>query len=554
MGNIAAAAPERGDGLADRYRLGEQIGAGGVGRVYRARDDVLERDVAVKVLDGGAAGDAEFGRACAAEARAAAALTHPNVARVFDSAIRDGRGFIVMELVPGRTLRQILAERGTLPPAEAIAIALPLADALDEAHRQGVVHCDVKPGNVVVTPDGVPKLVDFGIAQAASAWGPTDLDEIRGSAPYMAPEQVRSERVDGKADVYALGAVLYEMLTGRPPCQAATVAALLSQALFVDPPPPRSLNPAVWPALERVVLTALARDRRRRYAADAFRDALRAAAAAQAAAPRARGVAIRSGPAPAQAKAVAARPRVRGGAAHIRRPVVALLLLGLGGLLAGVPAGRDRRTEAVSQPTQPTLQAAVPPTVEPAAQPSVEPTARPPTAAPTAAPPARPTAQGQARPPPPPRPAAPPEPAARPQPPARPQLAAAPQPAAPPRAAPATEPPAEPVRERTDPPTAPPAAEPAPPPPARPPPQPTPKPPAQPAVAPTPKPPVRLVVEPGPRPPARPGPLPAARITLEPPSPPRPKPAVRPERDDARQEKAERQEEKEARKQEKRRD
>jgi len=263
--------------VANRYRLAERIGQGGMARVYRAHDEVLDRAVAVKIV-ARQPDDAAFEQACIAEARAAAALTHPNIARVFDSGVHEGSGYIVMELVAGRTLRAILDERRVLPPPEAVELAAQIADALDCAHRHGVIHCDVKPQNIIVTPDGCPKLVDFGIARAMSATT-GQAGEIWGSAPYLAPEQVEGPRPDGRTDVYALGVVLYELLTGRLPYEGDTIASIVAQRLAKDPPPLRQHDPGVAPELERIVLRALARERTGRYAsAAALRDAFRGVA------------------------------------------------------------------------------------------------------------------------------------------------------------------------------------------------------------------------------------------------------------------------------------
>ncbi|HYU19521.1 MAG TPA: serine/threonine-protein kinase, partial [Chloroflexota bacterium] len=293
MSNSASAALDTGDRLAGRYELGERIGGGGMGRVFRAHDVLLDRQVAVKILDEGATADEALGRAAAEEARAAASLNHPGIAKVFDSGIHDGRRFVVMELVPGRTLREILVERGPLPAAEALDLAAQVADALDEAHRHNIVHCDIKPQNVIVTPAGAAKLVDFGIARAASVTSNPADHEIRGSAAYVSPEQVSQGRVDGRSDVYSLGAVLYEMLTGRPPFQGQNVAAIISQRLVVDPPSPRSLVPSISPQLEGVLLAALARDPARRCpSAGTFRDALREAARVELAAAQAQTVRV----------------------------------------------------------------------------------------------------------------------------------------------------------------------------------------------------------------------------------------------------------------------
>jgi eukaryotic-like serine/threonine-protein kinase len=261
------------DPLAGRYRLLEEIGQGGMGRVFRARDTILDRDVAVKLVDHGPG----VGDAYVREARAAARLAHPGIVRVLDTGDDEGHGFVVMDLVSGRTLADVLSEQGRLPPAAAIEIGAQLADALEHAHSRGVVHCDVKPQNVVIGAEGRPRLIDFGIARAESLTGQAHTRTIRGSAPYLAPEQLTGGAVGARADVYGLGAVLYEMVTGRPPFEGATIAAILSQRLVGEPPRPRSLDPRIPGSLERVILKALARDAERRYpTAGALRDALRA--------------------------------------------------------------------------------------------------------------------------------------------------------------------------------------------------------------------------------------------------------------------------------------
>jgi serine/threonine protein kinase len=261
------------DPLAGRYRLLEEIGQGGMGRVFRARDTILDRDVAVKVVDHGPG----VGDAYVREARAAARLAHPGIVRVLDTGDDEGHGFVVMDLVAGRTLADVLFERGALSPTTAVEIGAQVADALEHAHSRGVVHCDVKPQNVVMGSHGRPRLIDFGIARAESLTGQANTRTIRGSAPYLAPEQLTGGAVDARADVYSLGTVLYEMVTGRPPFEGATIAAILSQRLIGDPPRPRSLDPRIPASLERVILKALARDPDRRYpTAGALRDALRA--------------------------------------------------------------------------------------------------------------------------------------------------------------------------------------------------------------------------------------------------------------------------------------
>src|SRR5688572_25155329 len=166
------------DPLAGRYRLLEEIGQGGMGRVFRARDTILDRDVAVKLVDHGPG----VGDAYVREARAAARLAHPGIVRVLDTGDDEGHGFVVMDLVSGRTLADVLSEQGRLPPAAAIEIGAQLADALEHAHSRGVVHCDVKPQNVVIGAEGRPRLIDFGIARAESLTGQAHTRTIRGSA------------------------------------------------------------------------------------------------------------------------------------------------------------------------------------------------------------------------------------------------------------------------------------------------------------------------------------------------------------------------------------
>src|SRR5438128_2637708 len=197
--------------LAGRYRLLERIDEGGAGEVWRARDSKLDRDVAVKVLGPGA--DDAFRARFADEARRAAAVVHPNVVTVFDEG-RDGAdAFMVMELVPGKTARELVAERGPLPPHEVSRIVSQVAGALDAAHAAGVVHCDVKPANVIVDPRGIAKLTDFGIARAARD---KDEQELLGTARYIAPERVEGGEVTAQTDVYGLGLLAYELLAGQP--------------------------------------------------------------------------------------------------------------------------------------------------------------------------------------------------------------------------------------------------------------------------------------------------------------------------------------------------
>ena len=247
--------------LAKRYRLIERIDEGGAGEVWRARDEKLDRDVAIKLL--GPDADDAFRARFADEARRAAAVVHPNVVTVFDEG-RDGAdAFMVMELVPGKTLREIVAERGPLPPHEVARLIRQVAGALDAAHAAGVVHCDVKPANVIVDPEGVAKLTDFGIARAARD---RDEQELLGTARYIAPERVEGGPVTARTDVYGLGLVAYELLTGRPAFDGATSEELVRERLVGPPPSLRRARVGIDDRLDAIVGRALATVPDRRYA------------------------------------------------------------------------------------------------------------------------------------------------------------------------------------------------------------------------------------------------------------------------------------------------
>jgi len=255
--------------LAGRYRLLERIDEGGAGEVWRARDSKLDRDVAVKVLGPGA--DDAFRARFADEARRAAAVVHPNVVTVFDEG-RDGAdAFMVMELVPGKTLRDLVAERGPLPPHEVSRIVSQVAAALDAAHAAGVVHCDVKPANVIVDPRGIAKLTDFGIARAARD---KDEQELLGTARYIAPERVEGGEVTAQTDVYGLGLLAYELLAGQPVFEGRSSEELVRKRLLGPPPSLRNRRIGVDGRVDAVLARALAVDPQRRYAsAGAFADA-----------------------------------------------------------------------------------------------------------------------------------------------------------------------------------------------------------------------------------------------------------------------------------------
>lgn len=268
---------EPGRVLGGRYRLVREIARGGMGTVWEADDPLLARHIAVKTLDPVIGRDETVRARFRREAVTAAAVTHQNIVGTYDTGEDDGVAYIVMELVHGITLRQLIDRDGALPVPEAADIAYQVADALAVAHARGLVHRDVKPGNVLVQPDGRVKVTDFGIAKAADSSGEelTRTGMVVGTARYLAPEQVDGRVVDERVDIYSLGLVLYEMLCGRAPFEADTDIAT-AVARLTAPPSPISLEcPSVSPGLELVIDRALARDPAERWpSALAFRDAL----------------------------------------------------------------------------------------------------------------------------------------------------------------------------------------------------------------------------------------------------------------------------------------
>ena len=248
--------PERGLTLGNRYVLTERIAAGGMGDVWRASDSVLGRDVAVKVMRANAAEDATFAARFRDEARHSAGMSHQNIATVYDYGEDDGTAYLVMELVEGEPLSALIA-RGPMAPPEVRRIVGQAALALAAAHSAGVVHRDVKPANILVTPDGRVKLTDFGIARAVDSASHTRTGEVLGTPQYLSPEQALGRQATGASDLYALGIITQEMLTGRKPFdQGSAVATALAQVN--DPPPP--LPDDVPGDLRRVVNQSLAKD------------------------------------------------------------------------------------------------------------------------------------------------------------------------------------------------------------------------------------------------------------------------------------------------------
>jgi serine/threonine protein kinase len=264
--------------LAERYELGDRLGVGGMSTVLAAFDRRLERPVAVKLLAEHLADDSQFVARFRREALSAARLVHPNVVQVFDFGLDEssGRHYIVMELIRGQSGAEILRDEGILGVQEALSMVLQACRGLDYAHRNGVVHRDVKPGNLLRAEDGVVKLADFGIAKAVSDESAiTQVGSVIGTAAYLAPEQAAGETVGPPADLYALGVVTYQFLSGRLPYEAQSLTELALKQMREIPPPLDELNPEVTPQLAVAVDRALALDPRERYPdAESFRDAL----------------------------------------------------------------------------------------------------------------------------------------------------------------------------------------------------------------------------------------------------------------------------------------
>jgi beta-lactam-binding protein with PASTA domain/predicted Ser/Thr protein kinase len=261
---------ERGQPFDGRYRVLGRLGVGGMATVYLAEDSSLGRKVALKVMAERYAEDGEFVERFRREAQAAARLNHPNIIAVYDRGEADGRPYIAMEYLQGRTLKQVIQKDGPLPAERAVAIAMQVLAGLRYAHEHGVVHRDVKPHNVLVGDDGRIKVTDFGIAHAGDPQM-TEVGSIVGTAQYLSPEQARGRTVGPQTDIYSLGVVLYEMLSGRVPFEGDSSVAIAMQHVSDSPPPLRSLAPLVPESLAMVVAHAMLKEPTQRYAsADEF--------------------------------------------------------------------------------------------------------------------------------------------------------------------------------------------------------------------------------------------------------------------------------------------
>ena len=251
--------------IGNRYEMLEKIGEGGMATVYKARCNILKRYVAVKVLREEFTTDEEFIRRFNTEAQAAASLTHPNIVSIFDVGHEDNVYYIVMELVQGKTLKEIINEDGVLPWKWSVNIAIQVASALETAHKNNIVHRDIKPHNIIITEDGIAKVTDFGIAKAVSNSTITAFGTTIGSVHYFSPEHARGGYTDAKSDIYSLGVVMYEMLTGRVPFDADTPVSIALKHMQEEPVEPIELNPNLPIAVNKIIMRALQKDTTLRY-------------------------------------------------------------------------------------------------------------------------------------------------------------------------------------------------------------------------------------------------------------------------------------------------
>ncbi|HZB85456.1 MAG TPA: serine/threonine-protein kinase [Gaiellaceae bacterium] len=354
-----------------RYRVERELGHGGMSTVFLAHDEELDRPVAVKVLAAHLASQPGLYERFVREARMAAKLSHPNVVQVFDAGEEDDRPYIVMEYVPGRTVADELSSSGKLEVARVVDLALQVCGGLELAHSSGLVHRDVKPQNLLVRDDGTVKIADFGIARAVEATNLTQIGSILGTAAYLSPEQAEGETVTAAADIYSLGVVLYELLTGRTPHEFSSLADLVVKQREQAIRPLTDLEPSVPPELEAVVMRCLARnpDYRPSSAAELARELAAASPEPPTVAlPRTSGVRATEvataplGTPPPAPTTTADRPRrARRDFALPRRGFLALVLVGV--LVAAVVAFAVWPSGGEPEPAQDQ-----PPTVEPVPQ------------------------------------------------------------------------------------------------------------------------------------------------------------------------------------------
>lgn len=255
--------------LNGRYQLISVVGGGGMAQVYKSRDNILGRIVAIKVLREQYSTDAQFVARFRREAQAAANLAHPNIVNVYDVGQEGDTHYIVMEYINGESLKSYINRAAPLPIGKAISVAVQILSGLEYAHRSGLIHRDIKPQNVLITPDGAVKVTDFGIAKSVSDLGLTEAGQALGTAHYFSPEQAKGERVVPQSDIYAVGVTMYEMLTGRLPFESENVMGLAYKHISEEPPSVRNLNPSVPPRLDAVILKSMSKDPQQRFASAA---------------------------------------------------------------------------------------------------------------------------------------------------------------------------------------------------------------------------------------------------------------------------------------------
>ena len=252
--------------LGNRYEIIEKIGNGGMATVYKAVDKILKRNVAVKILRDEFTTDEEFIKRFEAEAQSAARLTNPNIVSIYDVGAEENLYYIVMELIQGKTLKEIIIEeRGPLPWKWSVNVAIQIASALEVAHRNNIIHRDIKPHNIIITEDGIAKVTDFGIAKAVSNSTITAFGTTIGSVHYFSPEHARGGFTDAKSDLYSLGVVMYEMVTGRVPFDADTPVSVALKHMQEEPEEPIELNPNIPVAVNKIIMKALQKDTTLRY-------------------------------------------------------------------------------------------------------------------------------------------------------------------------------------------------------------------------------------------------------------------------------------------------
>lgn len=252
--------------LDNRYRIIDKIGVGGMADVYRGEDTLLGRPVAIKILHANFANDDEFVSRFKREAQAAGKLNHPNIVNMYDVGFDQDLHYIIMEYVDGKTLKEYITEKGRLSIDEAVKFTIAIGEGLEHAHAMGIVHCDIKPHNVIITRTGRVKVTDFGIARAMNSTNTVMYtNSIMGSAHYLSPEQASGKTIDGSTDIYSLGVVLYEMLSGKVPFEGETPIAVALKHVREKIIPPTRYNPSIPPLLESVVLKALSKDPKDRF-------------------------------------------------------------------------------------------------------------------------------------------------------------------------------------------------------------------------------------------------------------------------------------------------